>query len=435
MVRLKKLAILVVAAAAGAMAQPALTTIQDVLYRADGTRYNGTVFIKWSSFQAADTSNIATASLTVPVVNGVLKVKLVPTTTATAGAQYNVTYDNTQGTALFREAWAVPPSTGTLRVRDVRVSTGSIVGPGQISSSPIQIGDVVGLSNALSVLPPEGVGYAPNHAAVINSAGMLEGATGSPSDCVRVDGSSGPCGGGGGVSYVYSDNETPGGGFVDGSNVNFTLLNAPSPIASLYVYRNGVLQTVGVDYTITGTALRFYSSSTPQTGDILTATYRYADPTNPFSSFTSPQVICASNGTAPTSATSAVTLGTCTIPGGLLHTGDRIEAHFQYSHTGTGTGFTPSVLWGGTTILSRAAAATDSGVAGKLSFAITSGAQPYNAQSWGSSLPFAASVGSATENSGIALTISFNAAMAGTTTDAAVLSNFTVTRYTAQTNP
>src|ERR1700694_2746095 len=72
--------------------QPALTTIQDILYRADGTRFSGTMFIRWNSFLAGDTSNIATANLTLPIVNGVLRVKLVPTTTATAGAQYNITY-------------------------------------------------------------------------------------------------------------------------------------------------------------------------------------------------------------------------------------------------------------------------------------------------------------------------------------------------------
>ena len=71
-------------------AQPALTTIQDILYRADGTRFNGTIFITYDAFQSGDTSNIATANLTVPIVNGVLNVQLVPTTIASAGAQYNL---------------------------------------------------------------------------------------------------------------------------------------------------------------------------------------------------------------------------------------------------------------------------------------------------------------------------------------------------------
>src|SRR5580698_10742090 len=88
-----------------AEAQPALTTIQDILYRADGSRFNGTMFITWSAFQAGDTSNIATANVTLPVINGVLNVALVPTTTASAGAQYNVTY-NQNGVNQFTQVWA-----------------------------------------------------------------------------------------------------------------------------------------------------------------------------------------------------------------------------------------------------------------------------------------------------------------------------------------
>src|SRR5580704_11468971 len=127
MLNLKSILIAAMAAATLATGQPALTTIQDTLYRADGTRFNGTVFITWSSFQAGDSSNIATSNLTVPVVNGVLRVSLVPTTTATPGAQYNVTY-NSRGINQFMQVWAVPPSTVTLRIRDVLVSQGAIVG-------------------------------------------------------------------------------------------------------------------------------------------------------------------------------------------------------------------------------------------------------------------------------------------------------------------
>ena len=84
MLSFRRSAMLLVAAAAMAKAQPALTTIQDILYRADGTRFNGEIFISWNSFQAGDTSNIATAQVKLPIVNGVLSVKLVPTTTASA---------------------------------------------------------------------------------------------------------------------------------------------------------------------------------------------------------------------------------------------------------------------------------------------------------------------------------------------------------------
>src|SRR5690349_333705 len=177
---------MILAVAAGAVwAQPALTTIQDTLYRANGTRFTGTIFITWNSFQAGDTSNIATSNITLPIVNGVLSVQLVPTTTASAGAQYNVSY-NSNGINQFTEVWAVPPSAVPLRVRDVRVSTGTIVGPPPVTS-PVQLSDVVGLINELSVRPQKGIGFGIGRTAVINSAGQIDAASGNLSDCVRVD--------------------------------------------------------------------------------------------------------------------------------------------------------------------------------------------------------------------------------------------------------
>src|SRR5579863_8314097 len=206
--------LMLLAATGVAQAQPALTTIQDILYRADGTRFSGTMFITWSSFLAGDTSNIATANLTLPIVNGVLRVQLVPTTTASAGAQYNVTYQS-GGVNQFTEVWAVPPSVPKLRVRDVRLSSGVVIGPAP-STAPIQIGDVTGLANALAVRPTEGAGYSIGRTAIINPSGQIDAASGNLGDCVHVDGSSGACGtagsgGAGGILPLYSDAETPGG--------------------------------------------------------------------------------------------------------------------------------------------------------------------------------------------------------------------------------
>ena len=225
MFSLRRIAFLAMTAAA-AWAQPALTTIQDTLYRANGTRFSGTIFITWNSFQAGDTSNIATSNITLPIVNGVLLVQLVPTTTASAGAQYNVSY-NSNGINQFTEVWAVPPSAVPLRVRDVRVSTGTVVGPPPVTS-PVQISDVVGLTNELSIRPQKGIGFGIGRVAVINSAGQIDAASGNLSDCVRVDGSSGPCGGagGGGILPSFSDGEIPA-GLVNGTNQTFTLTFTP----------------------------------------------------------------------------------------------------------------------------------------------------------------------------------------------------------------
>ena len=85
MLLLRRLIVLLLAATGLARAQPALTTIQDILYRADGTRFSGTIFwLNWSSFWRAIPRISPRRDLTLPIVNGVLNVRLAPTTTASA---------------------------------------------------------------------------------------------------------------------------------------------------------------------------------------------------------------------------------------------------------------------------------------------------------------------------------------------------------------
>src|SRR5436305_4439785 len=92
--------------ASASHAGPPLTTIQDVLYKADGTRFNGALTISWKSFQAVDTSDIVMQSTTVKVVDGNLRVQLVPSTTAIPAGAYTVIY-NSDGRIQFQERWAV----------------------------------------------------------------------------------------------------------------------------------------------------------------------------------------------------------------------------------------------------------------------------------------------------------------------------------------
>ncbi len=428
----RRLTLLVAGAMGIAAGQPALTTIQDTLYRADGTRFSGTMFITYNSFLAGDTSNIATANLTLPIVNGTLRVQLVPTTTASAGAQYTVTY-NSQGINQFTETWAVPSSTTPLHVRDVRISSGTVIGP-QPVTAPVQIADVVGLSNELSVRPMKGVGFGIGRAAVINQAGQIDAASGNLGDCVRVDGSSGPCGSGGGAAgSSFADAEVPA-GTVDGSNAVFTLTSTPSPAGSLELYRNGLLMRQGADYQISGNTVTFFLASIPQSGDLLVASYRFANPNDPLSSLASPQVVCSSTGSG-TSDTALVELGSCTIPAGLLGSGDRLEVQFQYEHTGTATGFTGAVQVGSTTVASRAGSAAEALLAGHTSFGIYGSGQAWDTQTWGIGLSLSANAGTAGENTAQAVRVSLLGQMAGTTSDSVFLRNFTVMRYPAQANP
>lgn len=428
-----KLAAIAAVVTGTAAAQPALTTIQDILYRADGNRFTGTVYITYQSFQAGDTSNIATANLVVPVVNGALRIGLVPTTTASAGAQYEVVYNNA-GINEFSEIWAVPPSSIPLRVRDVRVGSGTVVGPPPVIS-PIQISDVVGLQNELEIRPMRGVGFGLGRTAVINTSGQLDGAAGSLSDCVHVDGTSGPCGSGGGsgVSGAFADGETPA-GTVDGVNTAFTLGNDPDPAASLALYRNGLLMEQGVDYTLSGDTITFVMASTPQSGDSLLAAYRYADPSNPLGTLTASQVVCSGVG-GSTSSTVLAQLATCTVPAGVLGSGDRLEVEYQFEHTGAASGFTGEVEIGATTIATRAGTSTDVLLVGNSRFGIYSGAQTWDTESWGSTLPSSNTAGMAAEDTSQAVTVRFQGNLDTASADTIVLRNFTVIRHPAQSNP
>lgn len=254
---------------AGAVwATPPLTTIQDQLFRADGTPVNGTLLISWKAFVASDNSNIPANTLREPVSGGLLRVKLVPTTTATTAASYTVMY-LVDGKLTNTEIWNVPPSESTLPVRMVRVSTPPVTPPA--SDTTIQIADVTGLSDALSDRPGKGAGYMPGRILVPDTNGDLSGMNGAADQCVRGDGSLGPCG----SNPTFVDLESPTGD-LNGTNAAFTLSKTPYPSTSLLLFRNGLLQKAGIDFVLTGSSVAFQPGSLPQPGDLLQASYRAA---------------------------------------------------------------------------------------------------------------------------------------------------------------
>jgi hypothetical protein len=77
-----------------------------------------------------------------------------------------------------------------------------------------------------------------------------------------------------GVGFV--DQQTPTGA-INGVNTTFALSQTPSPSASLTVFLNGLLMSVGVDYTLSGSTITFLTASVPHTGDILLSSYRIAE--------------------------------------------------------------------------------------------------------------------------------------------------------------
>jgi hypothetical protein len=272
-------------------ATPPLTTIQDVLFNSDGSRFNGVLTISWQSFEASDTSDIAASSERLQIANGILYVQLVPTTNAVTPAIYTVQY-NSNSSTVYTEAWAVPPSRTPLRVLDVRLAPGTVTGSAPTPSSPpvtpspgstppaadttsLPISSVTGLQAALNIRPTEGTSFAVSRAAVIDSTGAIDGATGNLSDCLHVDGTTGACGAtsSGTGSGTFVDAEFPS-GTINGTNTIFTLANVPAPSTSLALFRNGLLLDQGNDYTLASNTITFLAGAVPQPTDVLLASYR-----------------------------------------------------------------------------------------------------------------------------------------------------------------
>jgi hypothetical protein len=262
--------------AAALSAAPPLTVIQDTLYKADGSRFDGVLFIEWKSFEASDTSSIPQQSIQVRVTSGNFRTQLVPTTTALQSALYVARY-NSSGRTQFTEYWSVPPSSTPLRIRDVRATL-----PGGVTTPPpggsaVTITDIAGLRSELDVRPTKSPLFVSSRAAYISSTGSLESVAGNPSDCVRVDGTAAPCGtGSGSAPSAFIDGDAPA-GLIDGANTTFTLYAMPAPAASVAVFRNGLLQQPSVDYSLNGQTLAFVAAAVPQPGDVVRAWYRTAE--------------------------------------------------------------------------------------------------------------------------------------------------------------
>jgi len=62
-------------------------------------------------------------------------------------------------------------------------------------------------------------------------------------------------------------------GLINGVNRNFTLSQTPISNASALIMVDGVVQTLGVDYTLNFTAIRFAVGSRPRTGNSILAYY------------------------------------------------------------------------------------------------------------------------------------------------------------------
>ncbi|HVW09830.1 MAG TPA: hypothetical protein VHC90_14675 [Bryobacteraceae bacterium] len=258
-----------------AAGQNPLTTIQDTLFDADGARYNGSLIIRWSTFDTQNPGTVIQQSKTVQVVNGNLLVQLAPNSAAQAPANvYNVFYQS-DGNQQYTETWTVPSSAAPMKVAQVRTGGGVGSGGGDGGSAGGLTGtpesSVTNLVSDLNARPIKGPGFGTNGVAVIDQNGQIETVTGNLGDCVFVDGTTGPCTAGITLpSFVNS--EVPA-GQINGLNATFTLANSPAS-SSLLLFRNGLLLQTGVDYTLNGSTIQFTADSIPQPQDTLSAQYR-----------------------------------------------------------------------------------------------------------------------------------------------------------------
>ena len=322
-----------------ASAQNTLTQIRDVVDNADGTPFNGTVTITWNGFSAPNGGTIAPHSTSAQIYNGALSILLVPSTTASAGAYYSAAYNSKDGLTTWIETWQVPPSATPLTLSQVRQASGSGTGSpgtggtgggsgsGSTITLPLPITQISGLSAALASINSsintlsqtvKNLPQSATSAAFVDAetpAGSINGTNAaftlsqSPAPAMslqlylngleqtagvdftlsnstvtftanaipqtgdeiaayyRVPGT--------GPAAQFTDGELPG-GTINGTNLAFTLAAAPAPAASLRLYKNGMLQQQGGDYTLNGATITFNNTSTaPQVGDTLAASYRH----------------------------------------------------------------------------------------------------------------------------------------------------------------
>lgn len=96
----------------------ATTLIQDTIQNADGTTFNGTLYVSWPTFYSGSQLVVA-GSKTVAVKNGVVSTDLYPSDNSNpAGAIYTVRYATGDGSYI--EYWQVPTSATPVTIADCR---------------------------------------------------------------------------------------------------------------------------------------------------------------------------------------------------------------------------------------------------------------------------------------------------------------------------
>jgi hypothetical protein len=261
--------------AASASMFGATTTITQTVNLSNGNPANGTALIRISVACTSGSVYIGQQTVAATFLSGAFSVNLTPNDTCVpAGTSYVVSWllcGASSGattakpcpngaTQSWSEVWVIPTSTNPVTVSAVLVS----VAPAIVSAAPLNVtysqggslaGDVSG-STLRTVV--SGIQGRPVTATVPVDGQMY-----------RWNASAGQW-----LLVAFADQETVS-GTIDGTNTAFTLVNSPNPVGGLILFRNGLAQMAGQDYTLSGNTISFVTAATPQPGDTLLAWYRY----------------------------------------------------------------------------------------------------------------------------------------------------------------
>ncbi|HYG98844.1 MAG TPA: hypothetical protein VD837_06900 [Terriglobales bacterium] len=105
---------------AAAASAPATTTVEGIIYRANGSPASGTLLISWPAFTTANKEAVSAGTTSITIgQGGVVSIPLVPTQGSTPATVYKVVLRSADGTSAV-EYWSVP-SVPSATVASVRI--------------------------------------------------------------------------------------------------------------------------------------------------------------------------------------------------------------------------------------------------------------------------------------------------------------------------
>jgi hypothetical protein len=251
--------------AISAFAQTGLTQIRDTVKALDGTLFYGTVVITWNGSSSPTGTSPAPYGTSAKIRNGVLAVDLVPSISSPSGF-YLATFNSSDGLTSWVETWQVGPSTSALTLSQVRANVTTSTNS---NGSTISMGQVTGLSSYLNAISSSLNTVTSSIGGFNSTVSGLTSSVANLTSIVNALQSANTTT----SSYSFADGETPQ-GTIDGNNAVFTLTSPPASGSTLSLFRNGVLQANGIDYSISGKTITFASVSIPKSNDLLLAYYR-----------------------------------------------------------------------------------------------------------------------------------------------------------------